>query len=88
LVTVTPDLVRDRVDLSSTDIDDTTVTDFIKDAEATIEEETGVSIDYTNCSQAEAAAFKSLAAMRAQGYGSVPSVLIDTLLFLAFSRFR
>ena len=41
LVTVTPDLVRDRVKLSSTDIEDTKVTDFIKDAEAAIEEETG-----------------------------------------------
>jgi len=63
LVTVTPDLVRDRVDLSSADIDDTTVTDFIKDAEAAIEEETGVSIDYLDCSQAEAAAIKNLAAI-------------------------
>jgi hypothetical protein len=71
LVTVTPDLVRDRVKLSSTDIDDTTVTDFIKDAEATIEEETGVSIDYTNCSQVEAAAIKNLAAIYCLGHPSV-----------------
>ena len=63
MVTVTPDLVRDRVDLSSTDIDDATVTDFIKDAEATIEEESGVSVDYTDCSQVEAAAIKNLAAI-------------------------
>jgi hypothetical protein len=63
LVTVTPDLVRDRVKLSSTDIEDAKVTDFIKDAEAAIEEETGVSIDYTDCSQAEAAAIKNLAAI-------------------------
>ena len=86
MVTVTPDLVRDRVDLSSTDIDDTTVTDFIKNAEAAIEEETGVTIDYTNCSQAEAAAIKNLAAMRAQGYRSATSVSVDSLLFLEFSR--
>ena len=63
LVTVTPDLVRDRVNLSSTDIEDEKVTDFIKDAEAAIEEETGVSMDYTICSQAEAAAIKNLAAI-------------------------
>jgi len=60
LVTVTPDLVRDRVKLSSTDIEDAKVTDFIKDAEAAIEEETDRSIDYTDCSQAEAAAIKNL----------------------------
>jgi len=52
LVTVTADLVRDRVKLSSTDIEDAKVTDFIKDVEAAIEEESGVSIDYTNCSHA------------------------------------
>ena len=46
LVTVTPDLVRDRVKLSVTDVKGAKVTDFIKDAEAAIEEETGVSIDY------------------------------------------
>jgi len=63
LATVTPDLVRGRVKLSSTDIDDTTVTDFIKDAKAAIAEETNCSIDYTDCSQAEAAAIKNLAAM-------------------------
>ena len=60
---VTPDLVRDRVKLSSTDINDATVTDFIMDAEATIEEETGVGINYTNCSQIEAVAIKNLAAI-------------------------
>ena len=60
MVTVTPDLVRDRIDLSSTDVDDAKVTDFIKDAEAAIAEETGVSIDYTSCSQPEVAAFRNL----------------------------
>jgi hypothetical protein len=58
--------VRDRIKLSSTDIEDATVTEFIKDAEATIEEETDRSIDYTNCSQVEAAAIKNAAAMRAE----------------------
>ena len=55
--------MRDRVKLSLTDIEDAKVTDFIKDAEAAIEEETGVSIDYTDCSQSEAAAIKNLAAI-------------------------
>lgn len=63
MVNVTPDQVRDRVKLSATDIEDAKVTDFIKDAEATIEEETGLTIDYTDCSQAEAAAIKNLAAI-------------------------
>jgi len=54
LASVTPDRVRDRVKLSATDIDDAKVTELIKDSEATIEEETGLTIDYANCSQAEA----------------------------------
>ena len=80
--------MRDRVKLSSTDIEDAKVTDFVKDAEATIAEETNRSMDYTDCSQAETAAIKNLAAMRAQGYRSVPSVLVDSLLFLEFSQGR
>jgi len=63
LAVVTPDRVRDRVKLSATDIDDSKVTELIKDSEATIEEETGLTIDYTNCSQAEAAAITNLAAI-------------------------
>jgi hypothetical protein len=63
LVQVTPDRVRDRVKLTATDIDDTKVTELIKDAEAAIEEETNLAIDYTDCSQAEAAAITNLAAI-------------------------
>jgi len=48
LASVTPGRVRDRVKLSATDIDDAKVTELIKDSEATIEEETGLTIDYTN----------------------------------------
>ena len=59
MVTITPDLVRDRVKLSSTDVEDAKVTDFIKDAEAAIEEETGVSIDYAILSQPEVATIRT-----------------------------
>ena len=54
MASVTPDRVRDRVNLSSADISDSIVTEFIKDAEAEIELETGLTIDYSNCTQAEA----------------------------------
>lgn len=63
MASVTPDRVRDRLKLSATDIDDTKITELIKDAEAAIEEETNLSIDYTACSQAEAAAITNLAAI-------------------------
>ena len=63
MASVTPDRVRHRVKLSSSDIDDTKVTELIKDAEAAIEEETNRSIDYTDCTQAEAAAITNLAAI-------------------------
>ena len=63
LAAVTADRVRDRVKLSDTDISDAKVTEFIKDAEAAIEEETGLSIDYTDCMQSEAAAITNLAAI-------------------------
>jgi len=63
LVAVTPDRVRDRVKLSATDIDDSKVTELIKDSEATIEEETGLIIDYADCTQSEAAAITNLAAI-------------------------
>jgi len=63
LASVTLDRVRDRVKLSATDIDDSKVAELIKDSEATIEEEMGLTIDYTNCSQAGATAITNLAAI-------------------------
>jgi hypothetical protein len=63
LAAVTPDRVRDRVNLSSADISDSKVTEFIKDAEAEIELETDLELDYTNCTQAEAACITDLAAL-------------------------
>ena len=65
---VTPDCVRDRVNLSSADISDSEVTEFIKDAEAEIELETDLEIDYTNCTQAEASCITDLAALHCLTY--------------------
>jgi hypothetical protein len=63
LASVTPDRVRNRVNLSSSDISDAKVTELILDAEGEIELETDLEIDYTNCSQAEAACITDLAAL-------------------------
>jgi len=63
LAAVTPDRVRNRVKLTSSDIPDAKVVEFIQDAEATIEVETGRVIDYSSCEQAEAAAITDLAAV-------------------------
>jgi hypothetical protein len=63
LVEVTADMVRDRLNLTDDDVGDERVVEMIEDATATIELETGVSLDYTDCSEAEAAAIKNLAAI-------------------------
>ena len=63
MVNVTVDLVRDRLSLTENDVPDEKVVEMIKDATATIEVETGLSIDYSNCSEAEAVAIKNLAAI-------------------------
>ena len=63
MVSVTPDGVRNRINLSSSDIDDPTVTEFIVDACAEVEIETGRTISYPSCLQAEAAAITNLAAI-------------------------
>lgn len=63
MVSVTVDMVRDRLNLTVADVDDAKVVEMIKDATATIALETGLPIDYKNCSEAEAAAIKNLAAI-------------------------
>ena len=60
---VTPDRVRNRVNLSSSDISDSVVTESIVDACAEIMVETGRTIDYQNCDQAEASCITDLAAL-------------------------
>lgn len=56
-------MVRDRLNLTADDVGDERVVEMIEDATATIEIETGLTMDYTNCSEAEAAAIKNLAAI-------------------------
>jgi len=63
LASVTPNRVRNRVNLSNSDIDDSIVTEFIVDASAEIMAETGLTIDYSNCTEAEAACITDLAAL-------------------------
>ncbi len=63
MVEVTADMVRDRLNLTADDIGDERVVEMIEDATATIELETGLNIDYTNCGEAEATAIKNLAAI-------------------------
>jgi len=61
LVNVSADTVRDRLNLTENDIGDEKVIEMIEDATATIEAETGLNIDYANCSEVEAVAIKNLA---------------------------
>lgn len=63
MASVTPEGVRNRINLSSSDIDDSTVTEFIVDACAEVEIETGRTINYSSCLQAEAACITDLAAL-------------------------
>ncbi len=68
MASVSADRVRDRVNLSSSDISDAKVTEFIVDAEAEVELETDLEIDYSNCTQAEAACITDLAALYCLAY--------------------
>ena len=63
MVNVTADSVRNRLSLTEKDVTDEKVVEMIEDATATIEVETGLNIDYTNCNEAEAVAIKNLAAI-------------------------
>jgi len=68
VASVTAERVRDRVNLSESDISDSKVLEFILDAVAEVELETGLEIDYANCGQAEAAAITDLAALYCLAY--------------------
>jgi len=63
LVSVTTDSVRNLVHLTNSDIDDTKVAEFLAQAAVEINLETGLTIVYTNCTEAEAAAVRLLAAV-------------------------
>jgi hypothetical protein len=63
LVNVTPDSVRERINVSAAECPDDVVNRFITDATETIEIETGLTIDPTNCTAQEAVAIRNLAAI-------------------------
>ena len=63
MASVTADLVRGRLNLTLEDVDDSEVNEMIQDAAATIALEIGRNLDYSSCSDAEAAAVKNLAAI-------------------------
>ena len=63
LISITPNRVRNRVNLSSSDIADSVVTEFIVDACAEIMLETSRILDYPNCNQVEASCITDLTAL-------------------------
>jgi hypothetical protein len=63
VVSVTPESVRERINVSAAECPDDVVNRFITDATETIEVETGLTIDPVNCTAAEAVAIRNLAAI-------------------------
>ena len=63
MVSVTADSVRDLVHLTVDDVADDKVTEFLTQAAAEISLETDLSIDYSDCSDGEAAAVRLLGAL-------------------------
>ena len=63
MVNVTPERVRNRLNINSEEVEVEKLNEFIEDATAEIELQTGREIDYGNCSQIEAAAITDLAAI-------------------------
>ena len=63
MVNVTPDSVRERINVSAAECPDDVVNRFITDATETIEIETGLTIDPTNCTATEAVPIRNLAAI-------------------------
>ena len=63
MVNVTPESVRERINISAAECPDDVVTRFIVDSTETVELETRLTIDYTNCTAQEAVAVRNLAAI-------------------------
>lgn len=63
MVSVTPDSVRDLMHLTADDVADDKVTAFLTQAAGEVSLETDLSIDYSDCSDGEAAAVRLLAAL-------------------------
>lgn len=68
MASVTPDDVRDVIDLNQADVADDKILKMIKRAEVTLELEIGKEIDYTDCTEAEKEAITVLAAIYAICY--------------------
>jgi len=63
LVSVTPQSVRDRINISESQCSDSIVNQFVTDAAVTINLETGLNIDPANCTEIDAVAIRNLAAI-------------------------
>ena len=63
MVNVTPESVRERINVSAAECPDDVVERFITDAAKTIEIETDLTIDPTDCTDQEAVAIRNLAAI-------------------------
>jgi hypothetical protein len=68
LVQVTPQSVRERIDLTESAVSDDVVNRFIVDAAQTVELETGLTIDPDDCTDAEAVAIRNLGAVYCGAY--------------------
>ncbi len=68
MISVSADDVRDVINVSSAEVPDAKVLKMIKRAEVTLELETGESIDYSNCTEAEKEFITVLAAIYAICY--------------------
>lgn len=68
MVQVTPQSVRERIDLTESAVSDDVVNRFIVDAAETLELETGLTIDPEDCRDAEAVAIRNLAAVYCGAY--------------------
>lgn len=63
VVSITPESVRERINVSAAECPDDVVSRFVTDATETIEIETDLTIDPANCTAAEAVAIRNLAAI-------------------------
>jgi len=68
MVSVSPDDVRDVINVSSAEVPDSKIAKMIKRAEVTLELETGREIDYSNCTDSEKEFIVVLAAVYAICY--------------------
>ena len=68
MVAVTPQSVRERINLTESAVSDDVVNRFIADAAETLELETGLTINPSGCTEAEAVAIRNLAAVYCGAY--------------------